>query len=77
MSTFDLSSLQVRATGGDDFDRLEAFIEPFVVEGRILPRTTDELRDLMQHGFLAEVEGQLVGFAALEVYSSKLVRFAV
>lgn len=72
MSAPDLSTLQVRATTLDDADRLENFITPFVAEGRILPRTTEELRDLMQHGFLAEVEQQLVGFAALEVYSSKL-----
>ena len=68
----DLSTLKVRATMADDFGQLESFIEPFVAEGRILPRTTDELRDLMQHGFLAEVDSRLVGFAALEVYSSKL-----
>jgi len=72
MPELDLSTLQVRPTTGADADSLEPFIEPFVAAGRILPRTTEELRDLMQHGFLATVEDQLVGFAALEVYSSKL-----
>lgn len=70
--TADLSTLQVRETVDADFHQLEAFIEPFVAEGRILPRTTDELRDLLKHGFLAEVDSRLVGFAALEVYSAKL-----
>ena len=72
MSDHELSIPVVRPTTADDFERLEAFIEPFVEQGRILPRTTDELRGLMQHGFLAEVEGDLVGFAALEVYSAKM-----
>lgn len=72
MSTPDLSTLQVRPSTAEDLDRLVAFIAPFVEQGRILPRTTDELRELMQHGFLAEIAGELVGFAALEVYSPKL-----
>lgn len=72
MSELDFSTLRVRPTSNDDFETLEVFIEPFVAAGRILPRTTEELQDLMQHGFLATVEGQLVGFAALEVYSRKL-----
>jgi N-acetylglutamate synthase-like GNAT family acetyltransferase len=72
MSELDFSSLHVRPTEGADFETLEAFIMPFVAAGRILPRTTEELRDLLQHGFLATLGGKLVGFAALEVYSPKL-----
>jgi amino-acid N-acetyltransferase len=72
MSTHQLSNPAVRPTSADDCDRLETFIAPFVEQGRILPRTTDELRGLMQHGFVAEVEGEVVGFAALEVYSAKM-----
>ncbi len=55
-----------------DLERLAAFIEPFVAEGKLLPRTTDELQELVRNGFLAEADGEIVGFAALEVYSSKL-----
>lgn len=62
----------VRPTTTDDFERVEAFIEPFVKDGRILPRTTEELRNLLPHGFLAELDGKIVGFAALEIYSPKL-----
>lgn len=72
MSDPDLSTLTVRPTSADDCERLEAFITPFVEQGRILPRTTEELRGLMQHGYLAEVAGDIVGFAALEVYSAKM-----
>lgn len=62
----------IRTTTSDDLERVDAFIEPFVVDGRILPRTIDELRELLDDAFLAELDGQVVGFAALEIYSSKL-----
>lgn len=55
-----------------DLDQLAAFIAPFVDEGKLLPRTTSELQELVRNGFLAEVDGRIVGFAALEVYSRKL-----
>lgn len=62
----------IRPTKPEDLERVDAFIDPFVADGRILPRTTDELRDLLPDAFLAELEGRVVGFAALEVYSPKL-----
>lgn len=65
-------SATIRPSTPDDLERIEAFIEPFVAEERILPRTTDELRDLLPRGFLAELEERVVGFAALEIYSPKL-----
>ena len=72
MTEFDLSSVTYRAASTEDVDSLAAFIEPFVAEGRLLPRTTRELHELLPNGFLAELAGQIVGFAALEIYSSKL-----
>jgi len=62
----------VRRATIQDVNALHAFIEPFVAQGRLLPRTQDELEDLTENGFLAEVGGQIVGFAALEIYSTKL-----
>jgi N-acetylglutamate synthase-like GNAT family acetyltransferase len=62
----------VRHAKIDDVNNLDAFIEPFVAQGRLLPRTRDELEDLTENGFLAEVDGRIVGFAALEIYSTKL-----
>ena len=35
-------------------------------------RWDDELRELVRHGFVAELAGEIVGFAALEIYSPKL-----
>jgi len=62
----------VRPATVGDVDNLQAFIQPFVERGRLLPRTQDELEDLTENGFLAEVDHQIVGFAALEIYSTKL-----
>ncbi len=62
----------VRPAVPGDLAEVEALIQPFVNDKRLLPRTTDELEDLIPSGFVALVEGRIVGFAALEVYSRKL-----
>jgi len=62
----------VRPLAASDVDELSRFIEPFVREGRLLPRTQDELDDLVPNGFVAIADGRIVGVAALEVYSKKL-----
>ncbi len=64
--------ISVRPVTIDDLPRIAKFIEPFVAEGKLLPRTTEELEDLLPHGFVAEVGEQFVGFAALEIYSPKM-----
>lgn len=66
------SSFHVRRASIQDVEALQQFIEPFVAQGRLLPRTKDELEDLMENGFLAIADDRIVGFAALEVYSKKL-----
>lgn len=62
----------VRPTTAEDLQSIEAFIEPFVADERILPRTREELRGLLSTSFLAELDGKVVGFAVLEIYSPKL-----
>lgn len=62
----------VRAACRDDIPQLKSLIDQFVQANRLLPRTTDELSDLVPFGFVAESDGQIVGFAALEIYSAKL-----
>ncbi|MCG6155577.1 GNAT family N-acetyltransferase [Rubinisphaera margarita] len=62
----------IRAAESKDAERLLEFLEPFVADRRLLPRTTDELDQLVRTGFLAEVDRKLVGFASLEIYSKKL-----
>jgi len=55
-----------------DLLSLSDFIKPFVDSGDILPRTFDELEDLLETSFIARVDGEIVGCAALEIYSKKL-----
>ena len=71
-STKQPEGFTVRPAMETDVDALGSFIAPFVERGRLLPRTHDELEDLTVDGFIAESNGQIVGFAALEIYSSKL-----
>lgn len=66
------SSFHVRRATIQDVEALQQFINPFVAQGRLLPRTKDELEDLTENGFLAIADDRIVGFAALEVYSKKL-----
>lgn len=59
------------ATVGD-IPQLQEMLEPFVAARKLLRRTPEELMVLIRHGFVAEVEGKIVGFAAIEIYSRKL-----
>jgi len=63
---------QVRPARAGDAEGIAALIDPFVQAGKLLPRTATEVRDLIPTGFVAELDEKLVGFAALEIYSSKL-----
>lgn len=63
---------RVRRATEADAPAIEAFIEPFVDDGKLLPRTYDELNELLPSFFIAELDGQIVGCAALEIYSRKL-----
>jgi amino-acid N-acetyltransferase len=71
MSGPPTEEVDVRPARPEDVEELSRFIEPFVAQGRLLPRTRDELADLVRTGFVAAAEGGIVGFAALEIYSSK------
>ncbi len=70
--TSDLPDAKVRSAKPDDVPKILALIAPFVSAGKLLPRTVDELRDLVATGFVAERGKTIVGFSALEVYSKKL-----
>jgi len=71
-SDSSLPPFEVRHAIESDLEGLEAFIQPFVEQGRLLPRTTSELRTLIQSCYVALVNNEIVGCAALEVYSPKL-----
>lgn len=62
----------IRPAATTDVDLLLEFIEPFVLDHRLLPRTIEELNELVATGFVAIIDQKIVGFAALEIYSKKL-----
>ncbi|MSR56820.1 MAG: GNAT family N-acetyltransferase [Planctomycetaceae bacterium] len=62
----------VRPARGSDIQPLSALIAPFVEQRKLLPRTIAELALLLPNYFVAECGGNIVGCAALEIYSSKL-----
>ena len=64
------ASVEVRPVKREDLAGLADFIQPFVDEGKLLPRTTEELEELVYN--VAEINERLIGFAALEIYSRKL-----
>ena len=64
--------IQIRPAEPGDVADLAAFIQPFVDEKKLLPRTAEELDTLTDSGFVAVFEGRIVGFSALEIYSAKL-----
>ena len=64
--------VQIRPARESDTEELERFIQPFVDEEKLLPRTAYELELLEINGFVAERDGKIVGFCALEIYSPKL-----
>ena len=72
MATETLTGLIVRPATTDDIPKLEQFIAPFVEKGKLLRRTVDELEGLLDEFFVAVLDGEIVGCAALEVYSPKL-----
>lgn len=72
MASETITRIIIRNAVESDLRELEAFIKPFVDGRRLLPRTFDELRDLLANLFIAELDGRIVGCAALEIYSWKL-----
>lgn len=64
--------ITIRAATSDDLPAVADFLQPFVDAQYILPRTRAEVAVLLRNGFLAEHEGNVVGFAAVEIYSRKM-----
>lgn len=72
MATETRIQIIIRTAVEADIPALEAFITPFVEEGKLLHRTYDELEEWLTNFFIAEFDGEIVGCAALEIYSKKL-----
>jgi amino-acid N-acetyltransferase len=67
-----LRDVVIRPACIDDATSLARFLAPFVARGELLQRTEEELLTLLRHGFVAEAQGRIIGFTALEIYSEKL-----
>lgn len=61
----------LRAATVDDLPLIAATIGPYVAERQLIPRSPRDLKRLIPHAFVTEVEGEVVGCAALEIYSDK------
>lgn len=72
MTQADPATATIRQAVPGDVASLATFIGPFVEAGKLLPRTKKELKDLLKYGYVAVLDEKIVGFAALEIYSSKL-----
>lgn len=62
----------IRKATADDITAINALIERYVTDGILLPRTFRELEDLLESYFVAMIDGQLAGCAALDIYNRKL-----
>lgn len=67
-----MTAATVHKATDSDLLELSDFIKPFVDQGDLLPRTFDELEDLLETSFIARYEGRIVGCAALDIYNKKL-----
>ena len=56
----------------DDAPAVLSFLDPFIERQQLLPRTIEEIKKLSENGFLAKLDDEIVGFAAIEIYSRKL-----
>ncbi|QEG23443.1 GNAT family N-acetyltransferase [Mariniblastus fucicola] len=65
-------NLSVRAAKSEDLADVSAFLQPFIDQKFILPRTSLEIELLLRHAFVAENSSRIIGFAAVEIYSKKL-----
>lgn len=67
-----MEPVTVRPTRAADLSVVMSFLQPFMDQEFILPRTSVELELLLRYAFIAESGGEAVGFAAVEIYSKKL-----
>lgn len=82
---FPPPEITLRAAAVADVPAIHALLRPFVMNDQLLGRTEAELAEMTRHGFLASVDlpsnttqaknesgERIVGFAAVEIYSTKL-----
>ncbi len=65
-------SVSIRHATAADLAGVTSFLKPFMDGEYILPRTSVELELLLRYAFVALLNEEIVGFAAVEIYSKKL-----
>jgi N-acetylglutamate synthase-like GNAT family acetyltransferase len=65
-------TVTIRKAVESDLAAIESLIERYVNDGILLPRTFQELEELLDTFFVAEIDGEIVGCAALDIYNRKL-----
>lgn len=66
------SEVEIVAVCPDELREVQSFLEPYLDDQQLLRRTSLELELLLKHAFKAVVDGRIVAFCALEIYSKKL-----
>ncbi|MCA9907879.1 MAG: GNAT family N-acetyltransferase [Anaerolineae bacterium] len=72
MATQTTTRVIIRKATEADLAAMTELITPFVEQGLLLERTFEELSEWLGTSFIAEVDGKIIGCAALEIYSRKL-----
>ena len=72
MTSSTVDDFTIRPAQISDAPDIEALVEPYVRQRILLRRSIEEIRDLTRNGFVAERNGRLIGFAAVDIYSRKL-----
>lgn len=55
-----------------DIEEMESIVAPYVADGTLLFRSSDEIANMIRSYTIATVEGIIVGFSALHIYSTTL-----
>ncbi len=71
-STWVEPEVRVRPATPEDLESIEAFLQVFVEQNKVLKRSRAELATLITNGFIAVADKEIVGFCAIEIYSRKL-----
>lgn len=72
MTSSTVDDFDIRPAHLSDAPAIQALVEPYVRQRVLLRRSLDEIRDLTRNGFIAERNGRVIGFAAVDIYSKKL-----
>lgn len=63
---------RLRSATDQDLDAVMVLLGPLMEQRRLLERSAEQVRRLLGTGFVAVAGDQVIGFAAIEIYSAKL-----